>query len=69
MAQDFNIETPFSHNDILLLGEKDGSIRIITIDTKKELKLRNSFVTVFANHETDYYAGLNNGYIMRINEE
>ena len=64
-----NIETPFSHNNMLLLGEKDGSIRIITIDTKKELKLRNSFVTVFANHETDYYAGLNNGYIMRINEE
>lgn len=51
------------------MGKGDGNINIVYENSEKEITFMQSFATAFINHGNEYYAGLNNGYIIRLKKE
>ena len=64
-----NIKTAYIHNNTLFMGKGDGIIKIINKNTSRVIELPHSFVASFTFHDSGYYAGLNNGYILRLKNE
>lgn len=64
----YNVNTGMIYNNMVIMGMEDGTIKIVDIESKKEigLALPYSEVSAFIGYEDSIYAGLKNGDVLKL---